>query len=166
MQKLSLGLALARRWGHLEISVRVGVGRLTWRLRQFSRAVRSSRASGPRRDKAKAQSGGAQEVAAPRTQGVRDRSRAPTLPAGPSSASSPAMTHREQCSGAAHWGTGPNTDKWAEPGPEALPARPRPPHTDPAPGAELSAGWAGLHSGALAFGLYLSAPPFAEASYL
>lgn len=92
-------LGLARRNGHLGIRVRVAVGSLTWRLRQSPRAVRSSRASGPGWDKAEAQSGGAQEVAVPRSKGARGRSRVLTLPAGASSVNSPAMARREHSSG-------------------------------------------------------------------
>lgn len=141
MQKLSLGLALALRLGHLGIRVRVGVGRLTWRLRLYSRVVRSSWASGPGRDEAKAQSGGAQEVVAPRSHGVGDRSRVPTLPAGPSRDSSRAMV---RCSGAAHWRTCPNTERWAGLGPLALPGRLRPTQPRPRPrsGAERGVGGA------------------------
>lgn len=132
--------------GYLGIRVPVGVGSFTWRLRQSPRAVRSSRASGPGRDKDKAQSGGAQEVAVPRSQGAGDRSRVPTLPAGPSRASSPAMARRERCSDA----------PTREPAPKQRGGRGRGlglelhPPPDPAPtspgsalGAELSVGGRG-----------------------
>lgn len=74
-----------------QIRDRGGVARLTWRPRRSPRAVRSSRASGPGRNWARARGGGAAGPAAPRSQVARGRTRAPALPAGPSSASSPAM---------------------------------------------------------------------------
>lgn len=157
--KLSLGLALARRLGCLGFGVRVGVGRLTWRLRQSLRAVCSSRVSGPGRDKAKAQSGEAQEVVAPRGQGARSRSRAPTLPAGRSSPSSPAMARRERCSGAAHSGSLTNTARWVGPGPGALPARPRPTPSRLRPQSRAERGLGGAYRGAHALGSTLQLRP-------
>jgi hypothetical protein len=138
-----LGLALARRSGHLGIRVRVAVGSLTWRLRQSPRAVRSSRASGTGWDKAKAQSGGAQEVAVPRSQGARGRSRVLTLPAGPSSVNSPAMARRERSSSVPTRESAPTQrggrgrDRGLELHP---PTGPAPTPLGPAPGAELSVG--------------------------
>lgn len=129
------------------------MGRHTWRLRQSLRAVRSSRASGLGRDKARAQSGGAQEVAVPRSQGAEGRSRAPTLPAGPTSASSPAMARRERSSGVPTREPAPKQrggrarDLELHPSPGSAPTSP-----GSAPGAELSVGWAGLYSGAQALG--------------
>lgn len=151
--KLSLGLALARRLGYLGFRVRVSVGRLTWRLRQSLRAVCSSRESGPGRDKAKAQSGGAQEVAAPRSQGVRGSIREPTLPAGLSSTSSPAMARREQAL-LRSCPLGNQPQHRAVGGAVAVsPPHRAVPHPPQAPPPERSgARWAGLHSEAHALG--------------
>lgn len=139
------GLALARCSGHLGIRVRVGVGSLTWRRRQSPRAVRSSRVSGPGRDKAKAQSGGAQEVAVPRSQGARGRSWAPTLPAGPSSVNSPAMARRERSSGVPTREPAPTQRGGRGRGLELHPpVGPAPPRQGPPP--ERSGAWGGRGS--------------------
>lgn len=164
--ELSLRLALARRLGYLGFRVRVSVGRLTWRLRKSLRAVCSSRESGPGRDKAKAQSGGAQEVAAPRSQGVRGSIPAPTLPAGLSSTSSPAMARRKQAL-LRSCPLGNQPQHRAVGGAVAV----SPPHRaalhpppGPAPRAERSAmGGASQRSARL--GLHPPAPPLSETAY-
>lgn len=146
-KKCRLELALTRRSGHLGMRVGVGVESLTWSLRQSPRAVRSSLASGPGRDKATAQSGGAQEVAVPRSQGGGSRSRAPTLPAGPSSAKSPAMARRERCplrnqpQHRAVGGAGASSSTSCQAPPQPLQGPP----------PELSVGWAGLYGRAQVF---------------
>lgn len=88
----------------------VGAGRLTWRPWQFPRAARSSGASSPVPSSGRNKGGGARGAAAPRSQVARDRTRAPILPVGHSSASSPAMVlspaslpAQRTAEGAARW---------------------------------------------------------------
>lgn len=71
------------------------MGRLTWRPLPSPRAVLSSLESGPGRSRGRNEGGGAQGAVALRSQVARGWTRAPTLPAGPSSTSSRAMVRSE-----------------------------------------------------------------------
>lgn len=120
-------------------------GGLTWRW-QFPRVVRNSRASGPGRSEARARGGEAHRAhgaAAPSSQLTRGPTRALTLPAGPSSASSPAMARRQKLRSA------PSTR-------QAAGGRP-PGH---APRAGLCAGWAGPEAYASTRPAHRSGNPF------